>query len=100
MYKHPKAEKIIALNGPLMNFCVYFGLVAIYAIGAFLIIDSGEKLLKMTELQSFMTYSFQMLMSLMMLSMIMVQIIMSTASIKRIAEVLSEKSTIVSPCLV
>lgn len=92
-----RAEKLIALNGPLMNFCVYAGLIAIYIVGANLIINSNEALLKMTELQSFMTYSFQMLMSLMMLSMIMVQIIMSTASIKRIAEVINEKPTIVSP---
>lgn len=92
-----KAEKIIALNGPLMNFCIYFGIIAIYMVGAFLIIDSNEVLLKMTDLQSFMTYSFQMLMSLMMLSMIMVQMIMSTASMKRIAEVINEKPSIVSP---
>lgn len=92
-----KAEKLIALNAPLMNFCVYAGLIAIYVIGAFTIIDSKEALLKITELQSFMTYSFQILMALMMLSMIMVQIIMSTASIKRISEVINEKSNIVSP---
>ena len=92
-----KAEKLIAFNGPLMNFCVYTGLILIYIIGASLIINSKEELLKMTELQSFMTYSFQMLMSLMMLSMIMVQLIMSTASMRRIAEVINEKPTIVSP---
>ncbi len=92
-----RAEKIIALNGPLMNFCVYAGLIAIYMVGSILIINSNEQLLKMTELQSFMTYSFQMLMSLMMLSMIMVQMIMSTASIKRIAEVINEKSSITTP---
>ena len=92
-----KAEKIIALNGPLMNFCIYVGIIAIYMVGAFLIIDSNEVLLKMTDLQSFMTYSFQMLMSLMMLSMIMVQMIMSTASMKRISEVINEKPSIVSP---
>ncbi len=92
-----KAEKLIALNSPLMNFCVYTGLIAIYIVGAFMIIDSKESLLKITELQSFMTYSFQILMSLMMLSMIMVQVIMSTASTKRIAEVLNEKPSIVSP---
>ncbi len=92
-----KAEKLIAFNGPLMNFCVYTGLILIYIIGASLIINSKEELLKMTELQSFMTYSFQMLMSLMMLSMIMVQMIMSTASMRRIAEVINEKPTIVSP---
>ena len=92
-----KAEKIIAFNGPLMNFCVYAGLIAIYVVGSFLIINTNQAFLKITELQSFMTYSFQMLMSLMMLSMIMVQIIISTASIKRIAEVINEESTIVTP---
>ncbi len=92
-----KAEKLVALNGPLMNFCIYFGLILIYIIGSMLIIEHQEKVLKLAELQSFMTYSFQMLMSLMMLSMIMVMIIISIASAKRIAEVLNEKSSIISP---
>ena len=92
-----KAEKIIALNTPLMNFCAYGGLIAIYIVGSILIINSKETLLKWTELQSFMTYSFQMLMSLMMLSMIMVMLIMSIASAKRITEVLNEESSITSP---
>ena len=82
---------------PLMNFCIYAGLIAIYAIGSAFIVKSNEELLKLTELQSFMTYSFQILMSLMMLSMIMVMVIMSTASAERISEVLREESTIVSP---
>ena len=92
-----KAEKIIALNGPLMNFCAYSGLIAIYVVGSMLIINSKGELMKWTELQSFMTYSFQMLMSLMMLSMIMVTLIMSSVCAKRIAEVLNEENTIVSP---
>ena len=92
-----KAEKIVALNNPLMNFCIYSGLIAIYVVGSMLIINSQETLLKWTELQSFMAYSFQMLMSLMMLSMILVTILISTASIKRIAEILREESTINSP---
>ena len=92
-----KAEKIIALNTPLMNFCSYGGLIAIYMVGSILIINSKEALLKWTELQSFMSYSFQILMSLMMLSMIMVQMILSVACAKRIAEVLNEESTISSP---
>lgn len=92
-----RAEKIVALNGPLMNFCVYAGLIAIYVVGSILIINSKNTALKWTELQAFMSYSFQMLMSLMMLSMIMVTIIISTASAKRISEVLNEKSAIVSP---
>ncbi len=92
-----KAEKLISLNTPLMNFCVYTGLIAIYIFGSLLIINSKGELMKLTELQSFMTYSFQILMSLMMLSMIMVMIIMSAASARRIAEVLNEQSSITSP---
>ena len=92
-----KAEKLIALNSPLMNFCVYSGIILIFVIGSFIIIESENTLLQWTELQSFMAYSFQILMSLMMLSMIMVMIIMSIASAKRISEVLNEESSIVSP---
>lgn len=92
-----KAEKLIALNTPLMNFSVYSGLILIYIVGSIIIINSGGTLLKWTDITSFMTYSFQMLMSLMMLSMIMVMIIMSAASAKRISEVLNEQSAIVSP---
>ena len=92
-----KAEKIVALNAPIMNFCVYAGLIAIYALGSFLIIDSHEQLLKLTELQSFMTYSFQILMSLMMLSMILVMILISVPAAKRIVEVMREESSITSP---
>ena len=92
-----KAEKIVALNTPLMNFCVYAGLIAIYVVGSILIIDSREAVMKLTQLQSFMSYSFQILMSLMMFSMIMVMIVISMASAKRIAEVLQEKSDITSP---
>ena len=99
-----KAEKLIAFNAPLMNFCVYAGLITIYVIGSMFIVNSNNgtvgpspTMLKITELQSFMTYSFQILMSLMMVSMIMVMIIMSIASAKRIVEVLNEQSSIVSP---
>ena len=91
-----KAEKLIALNTPLMNFCVYAGLIAIYIVGSLLIVKSNEEALQLTQLQSFMTYSFQMLMSLMMFSMIMVMIIISTASAKRISEVLKETPSIVT----
>lgn len=92
-----KAEKLIALNTPLMNFCTYSGIILIFVIGSIMIISSENSLLQWTELQSFMTYSFQILMSLMMLSMIMVMIIISVASARRIAEVLNEQSSIVSP---
>ena len=92
-----KAEKLIALNTPLMNFCVYAGLIALYLFGSIFIVKSNEQMLQLTQLQSFMTYSFQMLMSLMMVSMIMVMIVISAASAKRISEVLNEKPNLTSP---
>ena len=92
-----KAEKLIAFNTPLMNFCIYAGIILIFVVGSILIINSNESVLAIAELQSFMTYSFQILMSLMMLSMILVMIVMSSASAKRITEVLNESSTIYSP---
>ena len=92
-----KAEKLVALNTPIMNFCTYTGIILIFVVGSSIIIKSENTLLQWTELQSFMTYSFQILMSLMMLSMIMVMLVISVASAKRISEVLNEKSSIVSP---
>ena len=92
-----KAEKLVALNSPLMNFCTYTGIVLIFIIGSILIIKHENSVLQWTELQSFMTYSFQILMSLMMLSMIMVTIVISIASARRISEVLNETSSITSP---
>ncbi|MBQ9513519.1 MAG: ABC transporter ATP-binding protein [Clostridia bacterium] len=92
-----KAEKIVAFNTPLMNFTVYLALILIFGIGSVLIVKNNEAVLKITELQSFMTYSFQILMSLMMFSMIMVMLIISIEGIKRISEVLTEESSIVSP---
>ena len=92
-----KAEKLIALNTPIMNFCVYAGLISIYIVGSIFILKDNQRLLQLTELQSFMSYSFQILMSLMMLSMILVTLTISAASAKRISEVLTEESDIVSP---
>ena len=92
-----KAEKIVAMNSPLMNFCVYSGIIAIYVIGSIFIINSNNTLFQYTQLNTFMSYSFQILMSLMMLSMIMVTLVMSATAGKRIAEVLQEESNIVSP---
>lgn len=92
-----KAEKIVAMNTPLMNFCVYAGLIAIYVLGSYFIISSNNTIFQYTQLNTFMSYSFQILMSLMMVSMIMVMLIISVPASKRICEVLTEKSAIVSP---
>ena len=96
MKSFTKAEKLVALNTPIMNFCVYAGLICLYVVGSILIVNTNQQALELTQLQSFMTYSFQILMSLMMLSMVMVMIVMSVASAKRIAEVLNEQSTLTS----
>ncbi len=92
-----KAEKILALNSPLMQLCMNGLMVIVCLFGSRLIITSGESELQIGELSALITYGVQVLMSLMMLSMIIVMIAMSVASAKRITEVLSEKSSIVNP---
>ena len=92
-----KAEKILALNGPLMQFCVYLSNILISFFAAKLIVTSGGTYLQVGTLASMITYSMQILMSLMMLSMIFVMLTLASASAKRIAEVLDESSDIVSP---
>ncbi len=92
-----RAEKILALNNPLMQFCMYTATSFILGFGAYLVISSRGLELNVGNLSSMLTYSFQILMSLMMLSMVFVMITMSAESAKRIAEVLQERSTITSP---
>ncbi len=91
-----RAERIVALNSPLMQFCVYFNLVFILFVGSKLVITSGGSLLGVGEISAMLTYGFQILMQLMMLSMIYVMITMSGESMKRIFEVLSEKPSLSS----
>ena len=92
-----KAEKIIALNNPLMQFCFNFNMIMICLFGSMLIVKSGATELTVGAMSSLLTYGAQILMSLMMFSMIIVMVSISFASANRIAEVLNEKSSIVSP---
>lgn len=92
-----KAERIVALNNPLMQLCVYFNMAFILLVGSKLIISNRGTTIDVGQLSAMLTYGFQILMSLMMLSMIYVMLTMSAESAKRICEVLSETSTIVSP---
>lgn len=95
-----KAEKLLAFNAPLMQFCVYSCMIFISWFGARMIVESGNNPdVGMTtgQLLSMMTYVMQILMSLMMLSMIFVMLTMSRASGERIVEILDEKSDIVNP---
>ena len=95
-----KAEKMLAFNAPIMQFCVYTCMICISWLGARMIVASGNNPeLGMTtgQLLTMMTYAMQILMSLMMLSMVFVMIIISRASAERIVEILDEESDIVNP---
>ena len=89
-----KAERLLALNSPLMQFSIYFCMVMISWFGARFVI--GGKLTT-GQLTSLISYTMQILMSLMMISMVFVMIIISRASAERIAEILDEKPDIVQP---
>ena len=92
-----RAERIMALNGPMMQFCVYAGMVFVMSYGSYTVITSMGLDLNVGQMSSMLTYSFQILMSLMMLSMVFTMITMSQESAERIVEVLSEESTLTSP---
>ena len=89
-----KAEKLISLNAPIMQFTVYSCILLISWIGARLVVLDG---LTTGDLMSMLTYSMNILMNLMMLSMVFVMITMSAASGRRVAEVIKEKSTLTNP---
>ncbi len=92
-----KAERILAINNPLMQFCVYAVMVFVLSFGSYTVITSQGMDLDVGQMSSLLTYSFQILMSLMMLSMIFVMITMSLESAERIVEVLQEESTLHNP---
>jgi len=88
-----KAERIVACNSPLMQFCMYFNMIFVLLVGSYLVISGGTDV-KMGHISMMLTYGMQILMSLMMLSMIYVMITISLESMKRICEVLEETPTI------
>ncbi len=92
-----KAERIVALNTPIMQFCMYFNTVVILFLGSYLVITSGGLKVDVGQISAMLTYGVQILMSLMMLSMIYVMITMSLESMKRICEVLNEEPSLVNP---
>ena len=92
-----KAERIMAINSPMMQFCVYSGMVFVLSYGSYAVITGRGLDINVGQMSAMLTYSFQILMSLMMLSMVFVMIAMSAESAERIVEVLSEESTLKSP---
>ena len=92
-----RAEKILAFNGPIMQFCLYVVMIFVLSFGSYVVISSTGSELQVGQLSALLTYSFQILNSLMMVSMIFVMITLSAESSRRIVEVLSAESTLTSP---
>ena len=92
-----KAERILAWNGPAMQFCLYVVMAFVLSYGSYKVISTMGADLDVGQISAMLTYSFMILSSLMMISMIFVMITISTESAKRIVEVLEAKSDIVSP---
>ena len=94
------AEKILALNSPIMQFCIYACMIAISWFGAKMVVASGNNPamgLTTGALSSLFTYTTQILSSFMMLSMIFVMMTMSRTPLKRCYEILTEEPDLTSP---
>ena len=95
-----KAEKILALNSPIMMLCVYACMLSISWVGAHLVVDSGNNpALGLTtgELSSMFTYTTQILMGLMNMSMVFVMMTMSRTPMRRCYEILTEEPDLTTP---
>lgn len=91
------AERIAALNSPVMQLCLNFNMIFILAVGSKLIISSQGTVIDVGQISAMLTYGFQILMSLMMISMIYIMLTMSAESAARIVEVLREEPTLTNP---
>jgi len=92
-----KAERIVAFNAPLMQFCLYIDMIVVLSFGSYLIISSQGLALDVGQFSAMLTYGFMILNSLMMLSMIFVMLTMASESAGRIVEVLEEESALKNP---
>ncbi len=92
-----RATRIVALNMPLMQLCIYGNMVFVLLFGSKLVISSHGSIIEVGQISAMLTYGMQILMSLMMLSMIYVMLTMSAESAKRIVEVLDEEPALRNP---
>lgn len=92
-----RAEKILALNAPMMNFAVYTVFVVVIQFGSYFIISSRGTLLNVGQFSALTTYGFMILMALMMVSMVFAMIVMAQESAERIVEVIETEPTIKNP---
>lgn len=91
-----KAERILAWNAPVMQLCLYIGVAFVLGFGSYVTITSMGLSLDVGQISALLTYSFMILMSLMMVSMIFVMITLASESAGRIVEVLMEKPSLTS----
>ena len=91
------AERVVALNSPLMQFCLYFNMIFVLFVGSRLIITNRGSTIDVGQIAAMLTYGFQILMSLMMISMIYVMLTMSIESMRRISEVLQTEPSLKNP---
>ena len=94
-----RAERLLAWNNPIMQFCFYGVLSAVLFIGSYFIIQSAGTAnpVHTEEVSQLIVYGMQILSSLMMFSMVFAMIVMSLESARRICEILNEKSTLHNP---
>ncbi len=85
------AERVVAMNGPVMQICLNFNMVFVLLVGAKLVVQSGGTELDVGQISAMLTYAMQVLMSLMMFSVVFIMLTISAESVVRIKEVLSEK---------
>ena len=92
-----KAERILALNSPIMQLCLNIVMIFVLSFGSYTIISTKGLDLDVGQFSALLTYSFMILNSLMMFSFVFVMITMSAESARRIVEILDEKSTLSNP---
>ena len=92
-----RAERIVALNNPLMTLCMNFNMVFVLLVGAKLIVSNRGQTIDVGQISAMLTYGMQILMSLMMISMIYVMMTISWESMKRVSEVLREEPSLHNP---
>ena len=91
------AEKLIAIANPLMQFCLFVVVIFVLSFGSYLVVSTSGSALDVGQLSALLTYSYQILSSLMLVAMVFVMVVISAASSRRIAEVLTEDSTMENP---
>ena len=92
-----KAERLLAWNHPIMQFCLNSVMIFILSFGSYIVITTKGLKVNVGQMSALLTYGFQILMSLMMISMIYVMLTMSIKSAERICEVLNTKSNLTNP---